>query len=120
MDITPLVAADRPLIQAYGDGAFRIQGQQHAGSLILFRDQVLPWSGDVSAEGLAPVLAVADAIEILVIGCGSSMTLVPAELRQALRDHGIVPEPMDTGAGCRTWNVLLTEDRRVAAALVAV
>ncbi len=120
MDITPLVAAERPLIQAYGDGAFRIQGRQHAGSLILLRDQVMPWSGELTAEGLAPILAVAAEVEILVIGCGATMTLVPPDLRQVLRDHGIVPEPMDTGAGCRTWNVLLAEDRRVAAALVAV
>lgn len=120
MDITPVVAADRPLIQAYGDGAFRIQGRQHAGSVILLRDQIVPWSGDLTAEGLAPVLAAATEIEILVIGCGTAMNLVPSDLRQVLRDHGIVPEPMDTGAGCRTWNVLLAEDRRVAAALVAV
>ncbi|MBB4266819.1 Mth938-like domain-containing protein [Roseospira visakhapatnamensis] len=120
MEITPLVAADRPLIQAYGDGAFRIQGRQHAGSLILLPDQIVPWSGDLTAEGLAPVLAVADAVEILIIGCGATMTQVPPDLRRVLRDHGIVPEPMDTGAGCRTWNVLLVEDRRVAAALTAL
>jgi len=120
MDITPLVAADRPLIQAYGDGAFRILGQQHAGSLILLPNGVHRWSGDLSAEGLAPVLAVSETVEMLLIGCGPSMTLVSPDLRQTLREHGIVSEPMDTGAACRTWNVLLTEDRRVAAALVAV
>ena len=120
MDITPVVAGDRQLVQAYGDGAFRISGRQHAGSVLVFPDQVMPWSGEVSTDGLAEVLARADGIEILIVGCGPSMRLIPSEVRTTLRNAGIVTEPMDTGAGCRTYNVLLTEDRRVAAALVAV
>ncbi|MQX35260.1 Mth938-like domain-containing protein [Roseospira navarrensis] len=120
MDITPLVPGHRQLVQAYGDGAFRISGVQHTGSVLVFPDVVYPWSGEISAEGLADVLAAADDVEVLILGCGPSMTLVPSNLRRTLKDHGIVPEPMDTGAGCRTYNVLLAEDRRVAAALVAV
>jgi len=120
MDITPIVPGDRQLVQAYGDGAFRISGRQHTGSVLVFPDQVVPWSGEINADGLAEVLARAASIEILIIGCGPSMTLIPSRLRHTLREAGIVIEPMDTGAGCRTYNVLLTEDRRVAAALVAV
>ncbi|MBB4286857.1 Mth938-like domain-containing protein [Roseospira goensis] len=120
MDITPLVPANRQLVQAYGDGAFRISGVQHAGSVIVFPDRVLPWSGEISADGLDAVVGAADAVEILILGCGPAMTLVPSTLRQTLRAHGIAVEPMDTGAGCRTYNVLLAEERRVAAALVAV
>jgi uncharacterized protein len=120
MDITPVVPADRKLVQAYGDGAFRISGTQHAGSVIVFPNRVVPWSGDISADGLADVLAAADEVEVLILGCGPAITLVPPALRETLRERAIVAEPMDTGAGCRTYNVLLAEDRRVAAALVAV
>ncbi len=120
MDITPSIPGDRQLVQAYGDGAFRISGRQHSGSVLVFPDRVAPWSGEVSAEALAEVLERAGDVDILVVGCGPAMTPIPAPVRQTLRDAGIVMEPMDTGAGCRTYNVLLTEDRRVAAALVAV
>ena len=61
----------------------------------------------------------APAIEILLLGCGAAFGQPTAELRAALRAHGIVTEAMDTRAACRTFNVLLAEDRRVAAALIA-
>jgi uncharacterized protein len=56
----------------------------------------------------------------LILGLGPRFLMVPAELRQALKGHGIAVEAMDTGAACRTFNVLLAEDRRVAAALIAL
>jgi len=120
MDITPLVPRQKQLVQAYGDGAFRISGVQHTGSVIVFPEAVYPWSGEISADGLTAILEAAADIDILILGCGASMTLIPSGLRRTLHTHRIVPEPMDTGAGCRTYNVLVTEDRRVAAALMAV
>jgi uncharacterized protein len=59
-------------------------------------------------------------VDLLLIGCGRRMALVPPALRQTVRDGGVVIDSMDTGAACRTYNVLLAEDRRVAAALIAV
>ncbi|MGH6796969.1 MAG: MTH938/NDUFAF3 family protein, partial [Roseiarcus sp.] len=59
-------------------------------------------------------------VEILLLGCGPRMAPVPPALRQGLRVAGIVVDAMDTGAACRTYNVLLSEDRRVAAALLAL
>ncbi len=69
---------------------------------------------------LEPIRAAEPAVEILMLGCGGRFAMVPAELRQALRAEGIALEAMDTGAACRTYNVLLAEDRRVAAALIAL
>ncbi|KAA5607530.1 hypothetical protein F1188_01835 [Roseospira marina] len=120
MDISPIVPRHRQVVQAYGDGAFRISGVQHAGSVIVMPETVHAWSGEVSEQGLAVILDAAETIDILLVGGGPSMAPIPAALRQTLRAHGIVPEPMDTGAGCRTYNVLMAEDRHVAAALVAV
>jgi uncharacterized protein len=71
---------------------------------------------------LAPIIAAGAAgqIELLLLGCGPRMALIPSTLRAALRAKGIVLEPMDTGAACRTYNVLAAEGRKVAAALIAV
>ena len=58
--------------------------------------------------------------QILLIGCGQGAAMISPALRQALRAAGAVIDAMDTGAACRTYNVLLAEERRVAAALIAV
>ena len=58
------------------------------------------------------------ATEILLIGCGPRMQMLPPGLRQALKAIGVVAEPMDTGAACRTYDILISEGRRVAAALL--
>jgi len=55
-----------------------------------------------------------------LIGCGARIARVPEALRAQLRKRGIVVEPMDTGAACRTYNLLIAEGRRVAGAFVAV
>jgi len=66
------------------------------------------------------VLAAEPPVEVLLVGCGSAMALIDPDLRDAARARGVALEPMDTGAACRTYNVLMAEDRRVAAALIAV
>jgi len=124
MDVTPLIPAGRKLIDAYGDGGFRVSGERFAGSILLFPDRVLPWAArvfaDVDRDALAPFVGLTPAVEILLIGCGARMELVPPSLRRELREVGLVIDAMDTGAACRTYNVLLAEERRVAAALIAV
>jgi len=116
---TPLVVA------SYRGGAFNVSGTRHAGSIILLRDRVLPWAveahGAIDAAALAEIVASAGtAVELLLIGCGPRLVPVAPALRQALKARGIAVEPMDTGAACRTFNVLTAEERRVAAALIAV
>lgn len=120
MDITPFVPADRQLIQAYGDGGFRITGIRHEGSVLVFADRTLPWTGELTAEALAAVLEAELRPDVLLLGGGKSMQPLPREVKAQLRAAGIVVEPMDTGAACRTYNVMLAEGRAVAAALVAV
>lgn len=124
LDVTPAVPEGTQLIQAYGDGCFRIAGQHHEGSVIVFGSRTVGWDAaapaDVAIEGLAPVVDVAAETDILIVGCGPEFTAPPQQLRQRLKDHEIVLEWMDTGAACRTFNVLVTEGRRVAAALIAV
>ena len=75
---------------------------------------------DLTPDDFAPVTGAEPAIEILILGCGARTELVPAGLRDMLREYRIVLEAMDTGGACRTYNVLTAEDRRVAAALLPV
>ena len=123
-DITPPVPQGRQLIQGYGGGGFRIAGEAYRGSLFVCPDKSFAWPvssyEDISIPSLQDLLAESASIEVLLIGCGARMGMPRADIRDALKDHGIVPEWMDTGAACRTFNVLLSEDRAVAAALIAV
>ena len=126
MDLTPLVPQGRQIIESYGDGRFRVTGAVHQGSVLVFPDRTVAWEvGESSAlteASLAGIAAAGDAgtIDLLLIGCGPRMAMIPAKLRAALRSHGVVIEPMDTGAAARTYNVLAAEGRKVAAALIAV
>lgn len=121
---TPAVPPDRQQIQGYDAGGFTISGVRHRGSVIVLPERTLAW--DVTAldrltpESLEPIRAAASGIDILLIGTGATFLLVPLALRQAVRAWGPVVEPMATPAACRTYNVLLAEERRVAAALIAV
>ncbi len=121
---TPDLDAGHQLIESYGDGRFRIGGAVYDGSVLVLPERSLAWPiaaiEEISLDSLAPVIAAAAELEILLIGCGPRLALVPDDLRQALREAGVVVEPMDTGAACRTYNVLIAEDRPVAAALIAV
>ena len=123
MELTRIAPEGRQVIQAHREGGFTIAGVRHEGSVLVLPDRTLPWSiGELSAvtvESLAPITAGAESVDILILGAGARFGQPSADLRQALRAHGIVIEAMDTRAACRTFNVLLTEDRRVAAALIA-
>ena len=126
MDVTPLIPAGRQIIETYGDGRFRIANVLHPGSVLVFPARTLMWDvtemAGVTSQSLGAVIDAAKMGEVdrLLIGCGARMAMVPGDLRAALRADGIVIEPMDTGAAARTFNVLMAEGRRVAAALIAV
>jgi uncharacterized protein len=118
-------AATAPhVIDAYGGGGFRVDGESVRGSVIVLPERMVAWdvteAGGITLESLEPVVAAAGEVEILLIGTGARFTLVPPALRQALKEKGIAADAMDTGAACRTYNVLRAEGRRVAAALIAV
>ena len=122
MDITPLVPEGRQVIESYGDDGFRINGERHRGPVIVWPERVVPWAvggiDDATIETLAPLFAAEPRIDIVLIGSGAAFMLAPAALRAALGARRIAAESMDTGAACRTYNVLMAEDRRVAAALI--
>jgi uncharacterized protein len=126
MDLTPLIPAGRQIVESYGGGGFRVSGRAWRGSILVFAERTVSLAasdmGSVDAGSLAAVLESgrSGSLELLILGCGDRMAMVPAGLRRTLRDAGVVVEAMDTGAACRTYNVLMAEGRRVAAALIAV
>ena len=124
MDVTPLIPAGRQVIEGYGDLGFTISGRRWSGSVLVLPDRTLAWTvaalAELRVESLAELASALPPPDILLLGCGARMGVVPREVRAALAAAGTVMEPMDTGAACRTYNVLLAENRRVAAALIAV
>lgn len=112
-------------IDAYGNGGFRFADMSHRGSLLFLPSGIHGWDATeespLTVELFAPVLAEEPgSIEVLLIGTGREMRFIPPDLRAALRERGIVCDPMNTGAAVRTYNILLAESRAVAAALMAV
>jgi len=122
MDITPIIPADRQVIDTYGPGMFRVSNIVWQGPTLVFPDLTLSWDvadlSGLTADSFAPVTDRKP--EILLLGTGAKMHLVPSALRKAVREAGVVMDVMDTGAACRTYNVLLAEGRNLAAALFPV
>jgi uncharacterized protein len=111
-------------IDAYGNGGFRFAGMSHRGSLLCLPNGMFAWDvtavDQISVETLAPVFACADDIDVLLIGLGPDIAAIPRELREALRERRVIVEAVNTGSAVRTYNVLLAEERAVAAVLIAV
>ena len=114
----------RYLIDAYGDGGFRFAEMSHRGSILALPSGIQAWpvasATELSLEVLAPVLAEADAVDLLLLGTGRDVVPVPEDLRRSLREAQIGLDVLQTGAAARTYNILLAENRKVAAALIAV
>ena len=112
------------LIDAYGNGGFRFAGLSHRGSLLCLPDGIWAWPvnslSELAETVLAPVFARADALDLFLIGAGRDPWLLPEPLRARFRDVGLGVDCTATGAAVRTYNILLAENRRVGAGLIAV
>ncbi len=124
IEIRPAHFPGRAPIDAYGDYGFRFADMSHRGSLLCLPSGIHGWSVDDAAklavEDLSKVLEQAGDIEFLLIGTGDSMRVIPKEVKAALKEAGISADSMSTGAAVRTYNIMLSESRAVAAALIAV
>ena len=118
MELTQVTQPGRQVIERYGPSGFRVSGLVHLGPVLVFADRTIAWTDAALTEAaLAPVVE-HGGVELLLLGLGRRMAPVAPALRAALKARGIAVEAMDTGAACRTYNLLLAEDRRVAAALL--
>lgn len=111
-------------IDAYGNGGFRFAEMSHRGSLLCLPTGIYGWDAcvgdDLAPEDLQKALVELKASNFLLLGTGERQHFPRPELSAAFADAGIGLEAMNTGAACRTYNVLLAEGRPVAAALIAV
>lgn len=111
-------------IDAYGNGGFRFAGMSHRGSLLCLPTGMHKWDATTPSEAtldsLAPVLAAADQLDVLLVGLGHDIFGLDPRVREALRERRIIVEAIATGGAVRTYNILLGESRAVGAALLAV
>ena len=111
-------------IEGYGQGGFHFDTMSHVGSLMCLPDAIWAWpltrASDIDRTSLKRVFDNAAVIDTLIVGTGSEVWTVPRDLREALRSVGVVIDAMQTGPAIRTYNVMMGERRRVAAALIAV
>ncbi len=111
-------------IEAYGNGGFAFAGMSHRGSLLCLPDAIWAWPvtrpDDINEVTLRRVVENAAIIDTLVIGTGNDVWIVPLWLRERLRKLSVVIDAMQTGPAIRTYNIMIGERRRVAAALIAV
>lgn len=122
MDVTPVIPKGKQVLSGYGAGGFKINQEFVGGSLLLLPDRAIPWQTPETfdAASLTQLYHLLENVDILLVGTGKNMVFIPAEIRAELKAKGIAVDAMGTGAACRTYNVLLAEERRVAAALIAV
>ncbi len=117
MQFNEVTFTDAQPVSGYGPGFFRIGEQVFSGDLCVTAAGVTPWGG---YDDLKPLLALADEIDVLFVGTGAEIAPIPAQLRDPLEAAGVGVEMMSTPAAARTYNVLVSEGRRVAAALLTV
>ena len=125
MDITPMIDKHKNVISSYGDGVFIINREhRYEGNILLFPDEIIPMPDlviDQAGEAqLQPLIARKASVEVLLVGGGNQLLRFPSATQHWLRSHAISCDYMDTGAACRTYNILLSEERKVAALLTVV
>ena len=122
MDITPLIKSDQQVIQSYAGGVFKVSGVAYSQAVFVFPNETAVWNaGDFESLSVADfeiLIARSADIDVVLLGCGAKMRFLKPELRAALKARGLSVDVMDSGAACRTYNVLMAEGRRVVAALL--
>lgn len=117
MRLTEISYGTAQPIEGYGPGFFRIGGHVLRGAALVTPWDAGAWGG---LEDSAAPLALSGKIDVLLLGMGAEIAHPPRAFRQALEAAGIGVEVMNTPAACRTYNILLSEGRRIAVALLPV
>jgi uncharacterized protein len=112
------------LIDAHGAGGFRFAGLSHRGSLLCLPDGIWAWPvvapAAITAESLSLAFDRLESLDFFIVGTGVEPWMMPPPLRARFREAHISVDVMTTGPAVRTYNVMLMENRRVGAALVAI
>ncbi|WP_420003083.1 Mth938-like domain-containing protein [Arenibacterium sp. LLYu02] len=117
MRLNEVVYTDAQPIDGYGPGFFRVGGKVLEGALLTGPAGSSSWGG---YEDVAPLLALVGGTDVLFVGTGAEIAHIPGELRRTLEEAGLGVEVMNSPSACRTYNVLLSEGRRIALAALPV
>ncbi len=124
MELTRQAPAGRELIQSYAGGGFRVSDKIYRGAVMVTPKATFAWAvarfEDITLDSFAALLSGDIAVDVCLLGCGARMRRLAPDVRAALKEKGLTVEPMDTGSACRTYNMLISENRAVAAALIAL
>jgi len=124
MDITPMVKAGQNIIQGYIEGGFKVSGERYDGAVCVEPDALRVW--DVHSfealrrEDFQFLIDRVAEIDVVLLGCGARMQFLPRDLKADLSARGLIVDVMDTGAACRTYNVLVADGRRVVAVMFPI
>lgn len=121
MDLTQQAPGGQNHIQSVSDREIKIGGKIHQDSLVVTAESLISNWGvetpdDIGPDHLEPILKLEP--EVVLIGTGKNQVFLPAELLMLFYQNGIGVEMMTTQAACRTFNVLIADNRKVAAALL--
>jgi uncharacterized protein len=117
MRLNEITYSDAKPVEGYGPGFFRIGGQVIRGGALTGPAGTVAWAGFEDADAL---LALAESIDVLFLGTGAEIAHIPTDLRDRLEAAGLGVEVMSSPSAARTYNVLLSEGRRVALAMLPV
>lgn len=122
-ELAPVRLPGRQVIEGYGAGGFTVSGVRYDGAVLVTREATRAWPRaglDAAALVTLAELIPPGVADVVLLGCGARTALVQARVREVLKEHGLRIEPMATDAACRTYMMLLAEDRLVAAALLPI
>ncbi len=117
MRLNEVTFTDARPIDGYGPGFFRVGGEVIGGAALVLPKRAMGWGG---YEDTSPILDIRGEVDVLLVGTGAEPAHLPVGFRRRLEEAGLGVESMASPAACRTYNVLLGEGRRVAAAMLPV
>ncbi|MEP2530962.1 Mth938-like domain-containing protein [Shimia sp.] len=117
MQLTEITYAEALPIESYGPGFFRIDGKVIMGGAMIHAAGARSWGGYDDTQS---ILDLGDQVDFVLLGTGRQMAPVQAAFRKVMEEAGIGVEPMASATACRTYNVLVSEGRRVAAVLLPI
>lgn len=117
MQLHEITFEGQPPVDGYGPGFFRVHDIICDGAIIVTKDGATAWGG---YDDLQPLIAAKDDYDVIFIGTGAEIAPLPRNIREALEEAGVPFEVMGSPSACRTYNILLSEDRRVAVAALSV
>jgi uncharacterized protein len=124
MQLQDIQFSGKRLIQSYGDNGFRLTDGRFEGSILILPRGIEHFAAESPADfdiaQFGGVFDARDELEIMLLGTGQRQQFPSLEIRKKFLENNIALEVMDSGAACRTYNILVSEDRRIAAAIIAI